>query len=120
MCLCSTHIDYNYEITHLPTSKKFIVGSECVKKVSKDFWKVIRADRCRVCSEPIIDKRPSHGRDGYCSKECSYPKINFGKYKGSRVDTLPISYMNWYIDNVFGKGQHFKDSMIRAKKMMEE
>jgi hypothetical protein len=119
MCLCSTHIDYNYEITHLPTSKKFIVGSECVKKISKDFYKVIKADRCRVCYEPVLDKRPSHGRDGYCSKECEFPKMKFGKYKGQRIDTLPVTYINWFIDNVTPRDEEIKIAMYRAKVLLE-
>ena len=114
MCLCSTHIDYNYSITHLPTGKQFVVGSECVKKISKDFYKVIKSDRCRVCYEPILDKRPMYGRDGYCSLVCEYPKMKFGKYKGSRIDTLPITYINWFIENVQPRDEEVKIAMHRA------
>lgn len=115
MCLCSTHIDYNYEITYLPTSKKFIVGSECVKKISKEFYKVIKADRCRVCYEPVLDKRPSHGRDGYCSKTCEYPKMKFGKYKGMRIDTLPLNYIDWFLDNIKMCDESIKVAMIKFR-----
>ena len=123
MCLCSTHIDYNYEIAHLPTGKKFIVGSECVKKISKDFYKVIKADRCRVCYEPVLDKRPSHGRDGYCSKECEFPKMKIGKHKGQRIDTLPLYYINWFIENIVirdEKTKKIKIEMNRAKALLKK
>lgn len=120
MCLCSTHIDYNYCIKHLPSGKEFIVGSECVKKISKDFYKVIKADRCRVCFEPVLDKRPSHGRDGYCSKECEFPKLKFGKHKGQRIDTIPIHYINWLLENITIKDEETKIAMYRAKALLQK
>ena len=100
MCLCSQLVRYNFIITHKPSNKKFIVGSECVKKISPKFHKVIKCDKCRICGDPVLDKRPKHGREGYCSKECMPNKMPFGKHKGMRLDCLPLSYMEWCVENL--------------------
>lgn len=100
MCLCSQLVKYNFIITHKPSNKKFIVGSECVKKISPEFHKVIKADKCRLCPKPVLNKRFKYGREGYCSNECMPSKINFGRHKGKRLDCLPLSYMEWAIENL--------------------
>ena len=97
MCLCSQTVKHNFIINHIPSRKKFIVGSECIKKVSPDFYKAILADKCKICQSPVMSRRPMHGREGYCSQECMPEKIKFGKHKGTRLDALPVDYMKFLV-----------------------
>ena len=80
-----------------PEHDTFIVGSECIKKVSPDFYKAILADKCKTCQSPVPSKRPTFGREGYCCKECMPEKIKFGKHKGTRLDALPMDYMKFLV-----------------------
>ena len=97
MCLCSQKVKHNFVIIHIPSDKKFIVGSECIKKVSPALHKAILSGKCKICSKPALDRRCTHGREGYCSKECMPSKMPFGKYKGIRLDAIPIDYMEFLI-----------------------
>lgn len=94
MCICSQEISHVYLIKHIPSNKQFLVGSQCVKKISTKLAGIITHDKCKKCSEPVMDKRTKYGKLGFCSRECMY-LVPFGKHKGKTIDELPRSYISW-------------------------
>jgi len=78
-CICCHNINKQYIIKHIPTNKSFLVGCACVKKVSDNLYYNLVKDKCLWCKKPILDKRKTRKREGYCSKDC---------YESSYLDTL--------------------------------
>lgn len=94
MCICSQAVCHTYSIHHLPTGQNFLVGSQCVQKISPTLATIITHDKCKKCSSPVLDKRTKFGKLGFCSRKCMYI-VPFGKHKGKTIDELPRSYMAW-------------------------
>ena len=95
LCICSKNIQNVYTIKHKPTSQSFVVGSECIKKISKNLYNKIFKDKCVVCDEPILDKRTKLGKKNICSDECDKSILHFGKYKNIPIKKVPVSYLEW-------------------------
>lgn len=95
LCICSQKITHSFTIKHIPTDQSFLVGSECVRKISKSLYNEIVKDKCVVCAAPILDKRTKLGKKNICSAACNVSILPFGKYKGQEITTIPISYLEW-------------------------
>lgn len=95
LCICSQRITHAYTIKHIPTEQSFLVGSECVRKISKSLYNEIVKEKCVVCAAPILDKRTKLGKKNICSAACNVSILPFGKYKGHELSTIPVSYLEW-------------------------
>ncbi len=95
LCICSKNIENIYTIKHKPTSQSFVVGSECIKKISKNLHNKIFKEKCVVCDDPILDKRTILGKKNICSYECDNSILHFGKYKNIPIKKVPVSYLEW-------------------------
>ena len=116
MCICSQAVCHTYSIHHLPTGHNFLVGSQCVQKISPTLATIITHDKCKKCSEPVLDKRTKFGKLVFCSEECMYI-VPFGKHKGKKIEELPKSYLTW-MNKTLGEMEVKNDSkdswMIRT------
>ena len=131
MCICSQAVCHTYSIHHLPTGHNFLVGSQCVQKISPTLATIITHDKCKKCSEPVLDKRTKCGKLGFCSEECMWKvellsvqdrlkrkyRVPFGKHKGKKIEELPKSYLTW-MNKTLGEMEVKNDSkdswMIRT------
>jgi len=95
LCICSQRIEHTFRIKHTPTGYSFIVGSECIKKISKSLYNSIFKTKCVVCSNPILDRRTKLGKKNLCSENCNSSVLPFGKYKNQELSTIPVSYLEW-------------------------
>jgi len=97
-CICSHSIHDIYFIEHLPTSKIFGVGSECVTKINSKLQPTKKS--CKVCLEPIIDGRTAIAKKECCSYKCLLEftkiKFHFGKHKGKHITSEP-EYCKWLL-----------------------
>ncbi len=95
LCICSQKIEHTFKIKHTPTGYSFIVGSECIKKISKSLYNKFFKPKCAVCGCPILDKRTKLGKKNLCSEACNSSVLPFGKYKNQELSTIPVSYLEW-------------------------
>ena len=95
LCICSQKIRYKYKIKHTPTGQSFLVGSECIKKISKNLYNSVIKPKCIICGNPILNRRTRLGKKNICSVECNSMVMPFGKYKNQNITTVPLSYLEW-------------------------
>jgi len=95
LCICSKNIELIYTIKHVPTNQSFVVGSECIKKISKNLYNKIFKEKCRVCNLPILDKRTKLGKNNICSNACKKGIFRFGNHKNKTITEVPKTYCEW-------------------------
>ena len=95
LCICSKNIELIYTIKHVPTNQSFVVGSECIKKISKNLYNKIFKEKCRVCSSVILDKRTKLGKNNICSYSCNKGIFRFGNNKNKTITEVPKNYCEW-------------------------
>ena len=95
LCICSKNIELIYTIKHVPTNQSFVVGSECIKKISKNLYNKIFKEKCRVCSSVILDKRTKLGKNNICSYSCNKGIFRFGNHKNKTITEVPKTYCEW-------------------------
>ena len=107
LCICSKNIKLNYTIKHVPTNQSFLVGSECIKKISKNLYNKIFKEKCRVCNSPILDKRTKLGRINICSNACNKGIFTYGKHYNKTITEVPKTYCEWLYK------QHWLDDTLK-------
>jgi uncharacterized protein (DUF3820 family) len=95
LCICSKNIELIYTIKHVPTNQSFVVGSECIKKISKNLYNKIFKEKCRVCNSVILDKRTKLGKNNICSYSCNNGIFRFGNNKNKTITEVPKNYCEW-------------------------
>lgn len=114
LCCCTHPIKNLYYIENIKHKQAWLVGSECVKKVSSTLYEQTRKYKiktqrkregkiCGFCEEPLVDLRKKYQKIGYCDYRCykkSQYKINFGKHKGKILNEFVytkngFNYVQW-------------------------
>ena len=69
-CLCTKPIQNLFTIEHISTGSFFRVGSDCIEKIDKDLYKQLIKERCKECTNLVLDKRKHYNNTGHCSLSC--------------------------------------------------
>jgi len=114
ICCCTHPIKNFYYIQNIKHNQTWLVGSECVKKVSyylyqqtlkykKQHERMAEGRICGYCENVLIDLRKKIQKKGYCDINCyrkSQYKINFGIHKGKILNEFVYTkkgfdYIQW-------------------------